>query len=201
MITIGLTGGIATGKNIIAGLFEKKGAQIIDADKIGHELLREPSVKNEIITLFGKGIITKSQCIDREKLAGIVFNSKEELKKLNTVLHPRIIKGISEEIRIFSAVESVEVIVVNAALLFEFGIEDLFSYIVLVYSDRQKQIERCIKRGLSAAEAQSRIAAQIPHDEIIARTDFEIENNGSLDELTEKIYPVWEKIIHNERNE
>ena len=179
---IGLTGSIATGKSQVSNYLRDKGIKVVDADLIARDLVNIPLVKDEIKKAFGENIYVNEN-LDRKKLAEIVFNNDKKRNILNDIMHPHIYKIILDEIR-----NSKEIVFVDIPLLFEnekvnekFGLS--FDEIWFVYVDREKQIERLMKRdGISRDYAEKKINAQISVEEKRKKSDVIIDNSGTLEE-------------------
>jgi dephospho-CoA kinase len=144
-VVIGLMGGMYSGKSTVASEFGRLGCAVIDGDEIAHELLGENSIKNEIVTEFGKGILGRQSEIDRQKLAVIVFGDGEKLQILCEILHPRVTertKGLIAEYR----GQGVPAVVLDMPLLVEAGLEKLCDMLVFVDCERPLRLERAVKR-------------------------------------------------------
>ncbi len=183
-LLIGLTGNIATGKSTIANIFKEHGIPVIEADQIGWKLLDRKDIKEHIETICGD--ILKKGRIDRKKLGKVVFSNKEKLHLLNAIIHPPLLK----ELKLTMANSKERFLVVNAALIFEWGIEGWFDKILLVTSPDEQQIMRLTSKQLTRKQAIQRMQAQMPDKDKIERCDFIIENNGSLEELRQKTNKV-----------
>jgi len=191
-LIIGLTGGIACGKTTVAGLFQNFGAHIIDADSVGHRLLREdPSVKKKLAATFGASILDSKKEIDRSKLGRIVFDSPDQLQALSKIVHPPIIERIKADIARKSSSAEKSIIVIDAALLIELNLTYMVDLVVLVYADENIQMQRLTQRGLSYEDAGRRIKSQMPSNEKTRFADFIIYNNGSLSNTTQQAKEVW----------
>jgi dephospho-CoA kinase len=199
MIYFGLTGGVASGKSTVASMLEGLGARIINADRIGHELLSSKrSPYQEIVQQFGCEILDLTGEIDRKRLAAVVFADPAKLRELNALLHPRIIARVEELAAQYHGESPASVIVVDAALVFEAGIGGRFTKVLVAWCRPEQQLERLIaKVGLSRQEAKQRIAAQMPVAEKRRRADFEINCSGSLEETraqVEALYPELQRL-------
>ena len=195
----GLTGGVASGKSTVARVLEGLGAKIIDADRLGHELLRRPHpAHQEVVRRFGREILDPTGEIDRKRLGAVVFADPTKLRELNAILHPLIIARVEELAARYHAENPGAVVVVDAALLFEAGIGGRFTKVLVVWCRPEQQVERLMaKTGLSRQEAEQRIAAQLPVDEKRWRADFEIDSSGSLERTraqVEALYPELQRL-------
>ncbi len=191
-LIIGLTGGIACGKTTVAKLFQDFGAEVIDADLVGHRLLREdPSVKEKLVATFGASILDSKNEINRSKLGRIVFNSPDQLQALSKIVHPPIVERIKADIARRSSSAQKSIIVIDAALLIELDLVYMVDFVVLVYADESIQMQRLTQRGLSSEDAQRRIKSQMPSHEKTRFADFTINNNGSLSNTAKQAKEVW----------
>lgn len=192
----GLTGGVASGKSTVARMFEELGAKIIDADRIGHELLRAPHpAYQEVVQRFGKEILDSSGAIHRKRLGAIVFADEAKLRDLNAVLHPRIIERVEELARGYHAQDPRRVILVDAALICEAGIGGRFRKLIVAWCRPEQQIERLMqKAGVSREEAERRIAAQIPSEEKRRRADYVIDCSGGLENTRLQVQTLYAEL-------
>ncbi len=196
MLTVGLTGGIASGKSVVSSFFKGLGACVIDADLIAREVTSPFSKAwKGIVNYFGKGILEKDLTINRQRLADIVFNDPEKLVQLNNLTHPEIFREAERRIRDIQRVDSQAVIIVEAALLVEGKSWKRFDKLIVVYAPKELQIKRLVeKRGVSLEEAKRRIEAQLPIEEKIEVADFVIPNEGSLAETQKEVEKVFRKL-------
>jgi dephospho-CoA kinase len=198
MKVIGLTGGIGSGKSAIAGFLKEMGAAVIDADKVGHEILNPGTAGcQKVSDEFGKSICTPEGGIDRKRLSWIVFNDPESLKKLNAITHPLILDEVKRRIKKHQA-EGYDVVIVEAALILESGWSPYMDEIWLALAPQDITLARLEKRGLSPTEARARISAQIPGESKIKQAAEVIENSGSLPDLRSKVAKLWNR-IHNDK--
>lgn len=191
-IILGITGSFGSGKTTVAGMFKSFGARIIDADRIARQLTR-PKLKiyKKIIDTFGRDILKKDKTVDRNKLAHIVFENKNLLKRLNRILHPEIISIIEERIRS----SRTKIIVLDAPLLIEAGMAGLVDKLVVVKITRKKQIKRIQgKASLSKKEILERIKSQIPLQVKVALADFVIDNSGTVNNTEIQVIKIWKKL-------
>ncbi len=195
----GLTGGIASGKSTVARFLQALGAQVIDADGVGHELLHPPNpVYNKVVSHFGREILNPSGEIDRGRLGSIVFGDPWKLSELNSIVHPGLIARVEERAAEFRARHAQAVIVVDAALIYESGIVDRFAKILVAWCRPEQQLERLTaKTGISREDALRRITSQISAEEKRRRADYVIDCSGSLAETraqAEALYPEMKRL-------
>jgi dephospho-CoA kinase len=196
MLTLGLTGGIATGKNSVAQILETRGAEIIDADKIARKLL-EPgqAAFDKVVSTFGRDILDFEGSIDRKRLADIVFKDKTKREDLNSILHPAIIDEEWNKVLAVKRRNPEAIAVINAPLLIESGNYKDVDKVILVVASEALVIKRLVERdGLSREGALSRIASQMPEDKKRNYADYIIENNGSLEELKKKVRQLFKAL-------
>ena len=197
MLVIGLTGGIGTGKSEVSRLLESLGATLINADQIGHEAyIPHSETWNLVVDAFGEGILQESGEIDRRKLGAIVFSDPEEMAKLNGIMHPRMARMVSDRIDHFRE-DGVEVVVVEAAVLFEAGWETLVDEVWSTDSPVEAVVERLqAARGIAPEEAQKRIASQMDREERLDRSDVVVNNSGNVDDLERTVRGLWESRVN-----
>ena len=197
---IGLTGAIATGKSTAGNIIRNHGYQVINSDKIGHDLM-EPGQKNynEIVESFGKDILNEDKTINRTKLGEIVFSNKDKLELLNKISH----KNIFNKINCIIHQSFDKIIFIELPILIELKKENklsiVFDEIWLVYVNPEIQIKRLIERNdLSEKQAKDRIGSQMSIDEKLGYADFIINNEGSLEDMEDQINKRL-KIYENNR--
>ncbi|MCK5450956.1 MAG: dephospho-CoA kinase [Candidatus Omnitrophica bacterium] len=189
-IVIGVTGGLASGKTVVANLFKELGAAKIDADEIAHDLLaNDENVRTGIVDLFGESILG-SKGVDRRKLASVVFFDKQKLRALCGVLHPKILKRIKSE------ADEVEesIVVVDAPLLFETHLEEYVDVSIIVNATREIQIERAMARGIPEKEASNIIENQMPFLEKERLADYVIDNKSDRVTIRKGVEEIWRKL-------
>ena len=193
---IGLTGGIASGKSTVARELAALGVTVIDADRLQREVVaRDGEGLAEIVRVFGSNVLTPDGDLDRERMAGLVFNDPEARKQLNAIVHPRI--GQLSVKRVQLAQQSrTPYIVYEAPLLVETGAHRGMNALIVVAAEPERQLQRVKSRdGMDEAAAAARIAAQLPLETKLAAADYVIHNNGTLNELIEQTKVVHTKIL------
>lgn len=195
---LGLTGGIASGKSTVSNIFEKLGIEVVDADRIAREVSESQEVVAKLVDLFGGEILAdpeerdKKKRIDRKKLREVVFSHRENVKKINEIIHPRVIEVFEGRRR---ANLPGEIIIFDIPLLFEAGLEYMCDRVVVVSADRRTQIERVAARdGGSLETAENIIDNQMTGEEREKRADYIIKNQGNLRELEDKVVEIYERI-------
>ena len=193
MITIGLTGGIASGKSLVAELFRRLGAAVIDSDSIAREVVESGTTGWEsVVAEFGQDILAPDGTIDRAKLGSIIFSDRERRDTLNAILHPRIINTIREQIAALGKQYPEAPVVADIPLLIECGLQHEFDAVIVVWSPPELQQKRLMERdGLSAVEAQQRIDAQMALNEKQAHATYVIKNDGSEMKAEEQVKTIF----------
>jgi dephospho-CoA kinase len=197
MLTIGLTGGIGSGKSTAAKILAEFGAPIIDADKVAHTTYAPGGAAYDaVITAFGTEIVAVDRTIDRKKLGAIVFGNPERLNKLTSIVWPATFKSIRAQLAGFRASGEKMPVVLEAAILIEANWQPLCDEIWLVRASRKAVVERIERqRGLKPAETEARIRAQLSDDERAKHASLVIDNDGSLDSLREVLKRVWSEAV------
>lgn len=193
---IGLTGGIASGKTLVAAEFERLGAIVIDADIIARDVLQPGEEPYKmVVEEFGEKIVAQNGEIDRTRLGEIVFNDCERLKRLNQLTHPEIIRRIEERIKEIVENKSNRIIVLNAPLLIEVGLHTKMDRVVVVYADTEKLIERIVSRDkIKREDALKRLSCQMPLKEKIEYADHVIYNNSTREETLDQVDTIFKDL-------
>lgn len=195
MLVIALTGGIASGKSTVTQFFRDKNIPVIDADILGHRTY-EPGTDTfkAVVAAFGDDLVAPDGTIDRRVLGSKVFGRTDELTRLTDIVWPGIRKLASEELSELEAAGN-KLAVLEAAVLFEAGWEDLGDEIWVVVVEPDLAVERLAARnGLDPEAARARINSQLSNAERIARSDVVIENNGTLEALEAAIQSAWDQL-------
>ena len=193
MKAIGLTGGIGSGKSTVSQFLAELGATIIDADKIGHEVLKpDTEAWREVVAAFGKQIVTTNGTINRDKLGTIVFDNSEARARLNQIMHPRIYNVVKTRLEDCRR-KGVAVVVLEAPLLLEAGWTSLVDEVWVTTAAEDTVLKRLRERtGLSESKSRARIRSQLPTEKRIKQADVVIDTDCNLDELKAKVKGLWQ---------
>jgi dephospho-CoA kinase len=194
VITLGLTGGVASGKSIAAKFFVELGAVVLDADRAGHEALREPQVREALVERWGPGILADSGEVDRPAVARRVFGDTpqagRERRFLEELLHP-LIRGRLEAERKRLAANGTKLFVFDAPLLLESGWDTTCDFVIFVDSPRRLREARAAARGWTEDQFVQREAAQWPVERKRQHADWVLSNAGTPEELREEVHGLW----------
>ena len=196
MLTIGLTGNIASGKSMVSRFLKELGAVIIDADIVAREIVEPGSpALAEIRQEFGQQVLKQDGTLNRKYLGSIVFADVQALKILNQITHPRIRELINSKIEKYLNNQSPEgILVIDAALLIEFGIHRMVDLVWVVQVNADLQLQRVMLRDkLTESEARHRIDSQMHQSEKMKHADKVIYNNGTVGELRTSVKKLWEE--------
>jgi len=191
-LLIGLTGNISTGKSTVARMLAELGAEVIDADRVAHEVMRAGTpVYARIVENFGSEILGPDGEIEREKLGAIVFDDHELMAQLEAIVHPATLGAIRRRV----AAASSNVVVIEAIKLIEVGMADACDSVWVTACPAEQRIQRIMAgRELSRAEAEQRVQAQSPQEEKIARADVVIDTSGTLAWTRAQMRAAWEQL-------
>jgi dephospho-CoA kinase len=196
MITIGITGQIGCGKSVVADQFARLGAVVVSGDRLGHDVVdKHPQLLKALAKKFGSQILTKSGQLDRSRLGVIAFSDDSLTKSLNQIVHPWLLKQMRTEIAQVRKSEKSKILVVDAALIYNWQLEQELDYIVVVESTYRNQSARLKTRGLTEGEIRSRIRRQIPKYVQRRSADFVLTNNGTRKELIARAASLYERIL------
>lgn len=187
-LRVGITGAIGTGKSEVCRFLRERGYPVIDADQVARHLTEtSEEIKRALHQRFGAGIFDKHGNLRRRELARLVFRDEKALRDLNAIVHPEMIAAIREEMdRLMK--ENPFAVFVEAAVIYEAGMEGLFDVVATVAADMPTAVQRVAKRnGFSEAEVWDRYHSQIPLEEKIRRADYVIWNKGSLRDLGREV--------------
>lgn len=202
MLNVGLTGGIACGKSTVAQMFVRRGGLLIDFDKLAHEVQQpgKPAWR-DVVEFFGTDILQTDERIDRVKLAAIVFNQPDKLRRLNTIVHPRIFEEWCRRLEEIKVQNPHAIIFADVPLLFEGGMQHLFDLTILVMVEPAQQIDRLIARNaICRADAELRLQSQMPIRDKINLADIVIDNQCAIRETESKVSAIWQELLLREKS-
>jgi dephospho-CoA kinase len=194
VVTIGITGGLGAGKSIACRRLEEQGAIVFDADKVAKDIIvSEPEVREKLINEFGMDII-RDDVINTARLAAIAFSNEENQTGLNNIIHPHVIEQF-EKLR-ESKKDWGGLLVMDAPLIFESGLDGHFDHTVLIYSKMKLRIGRAMRRGnLSREQILRRMELQMPEEDKRDLASIVIDNNGTVEQLLKEIDRLYQDIM------
>lgn len=195
IVVVGLTGQTGAGKSTVSEVFCRNGFSVINADIVAREVVEKGTpCLAEIADFFGNEVIDGTGSLDRKKLAGIVFTNKTKLEMLNSIIYPYITREILNKINIL-ATQGKKYVLLDAPTLFESRSDDFCEIIISVLADAEIRRNRIITRdSLTPEQAQNRMDSQLDEEFFIARSDYIIHNNGSLEAVSEMTKEIADKI-------
>jgi dephospho-CoA kinase len=190
MLLVGLTGGIGSGKSTVAGLLEQRGAVLVDADVFAREAVRAGTPAFDAVRRrFGDEIVGDDGELDRAALASIVFADRSALDDLEAIVHPEVRRMVADTLQ--AELDTDHVVVLVNPLLIEMGAHRDCDVVVVVSATRETQVRRSMARGMDEADVRSRIAQQLSLEERARLADVILDNEGSLEQLTEEVDVLW----------
>jgi len=188
-MTVGVTGGIGSGKSTVCREFAHLGRKVLSADAIAHDLTEgDPSVRRDIHKAFGAEVFAKDGSLRRKELAALVFRDARKRQRLNSIVHPRVFEVIEKSLLSLSTRSTRPYVVIEAALIFESGMDRWLDYVIVVNAREKTRISRVTHRDhCTNADVRHRIASQMPAGEKAARGDFVIQNDGDRKELRRRV--------------
>lgn len=202
MLKVGLTGGIATGKSLVGGMFSELGVHTIDADQIAHDLMRPGErVYDEVVRRFGQAVINPDKSVNRTHLAELAFDQKRpRIYELNSIVHPGVIEKYEQWMDEIGRREPDAIVMLEAALLLEAGLRRRFDRVIVVSCKPQQRIERWENRlqvdsDTARREVTRRMMAQAPDEAKIQAADYVIDNSGSVEETRKQVQKIYEGLV------
>jgi dephospho-CoA kinase len=194
MVTVALTGGIATGKSYVLERFRDLGAACLDADELAHGATAAGTEATQAIAArFGADMLDPDGAVDRRKLGPLVFADPAARRDLEAIVHPAVYRAIAAGLRAFELTGS-RIAIVDIPLLYETTGNRRFERVIATVCSPALQVARLIARGLSETDAHQRLAAQMPADEKAARADFVVRTDGSFQETDAQVRSIWSEL-------
>ena len=193
---IGLAGGIASGKSLVAEMLAELGGRVIDSDDLVHEELARAEVVSEFRGWWGDQILDADGVINRRVMADIIFSDASQRSRMEGFLYPRLERRRRELTRSFSANPDVRAIILNSPLLYEFGLDKQCNAVIFVQCDRAARLRRAgSERGWTPAEFDRREKLQNPLDTKRSAADYTVENNSGVDALRSQVKPLFDRLL------
>jgi dephospho-CoA kinase len=188
-LRVGVTGGIGSGKSVVCRLLASLGRTVLSADDIARQLTdTNDEIKSSIKQTFGDNVFLPNGLVDRQALAGIVFNNEHLRKKLDAIIHPNVFAAIDNAIYHLPSSKQKPYVVIEAALIYESGMNEKLDYVIVVHADEETRIQRVMSRDNIARDAViARIQSQIDVRKKIRLADFVVRNDGSEGELKDRV--------------
>lgn len=188
-LRVGVTGGIGSGKSAVCRAFEQLGRVVLSADEIARSLTdTHDGIRASIRERFGSDVFLPDGTVDRRALAAKVFGSPSKLKALNAIIHPHVFEAIEDRLRQLPASSKHPYVIIEAALIFETGMDRQLDYVIVVHAEEEDRIVRVMQRdGITREEVLARMKSQMNVQQALRRADFVISNNGSLAELADRV--------------
>jgi dephospho-CoA kinase len=198
VLRLGLTGGIASGKSVVAAMLREMGFEVLDADALAHRIIEpgEPAY-HEIAREFGPEFVASNGYINRAKLGAIVFADPAKLARLNAIIHPRVETAALRQLDEWAHSGKREAAFIEAALLVEAGYQKVLDGLVVTWCRPEQQLERLRSRGLTEEQARQRIAAQLPIEEKLRHATYKIDCSGTIDETRRQVQALAAKLRHS----
>jgi dephospho-CoA kinase len=202
LLKVGLTGGIATGKSLVGGMFAELGVHTIDADEIAHDLMRPgEKVYEAVVQRFGQEILNPDGTVNRARLAELAFDQKRpRIYELNSMVHPAVIERQQQWMEGIQRREPDAIVMLEAALLLEAGLRRRFDRVIVVSCKPQQRIERWEKRlnvdsETARREVTRRMMAQAPDEAKIQAADYVVDNSGTVEDTRKQVQKIHEALL------
>lgn len=196
MLLVGLTGGLASGKSFVGHALADLGCYLIQADELGHEvLLPGGEAYDAVVNEFGSEVLDDEGMIDRKRLAGLVFDNPDRLGKLNSLVHPPVVRREREMADDIARRDPGAIVVVEAAILVETGSYKRFDRLIVAICTPEQQVERAMRRSsYTRDEVMARLSRQLPLEEKTKVADYVVDTSGSKEQTLEQVRAVYESL-------
>ena len=198
--TLGVTGGIGSGKTAVCDIMNSLGAPVFSADLVARQIMTEnQSVRKEIIAAFGSKSYNEDNSLNRPYLAQQVFGDNEKVATINSIVHPRVHDAFNEQKR-KAEQEAIPILVYEAALIFETGGEKRLDAVVVVYTPLELRIQRVMQRdNVTREQVEARMHHQLSAEDLLKRADYVIENDGTLEVLTTRVTVLYKRLLNSNK--
>lgn len=196
MLRVGLTGSIAVGKSFVLEIFRELGCSVLDADKVAREVV-EPGTPglHRIVEEFGATVLTAEGSLDRKKLGSMIFSDEARRLRLNAIVHPLVFEAQDGWLRACEELDPDGIAIIDAALMIESGGYKRFDRLIVVWCEPELQLHRLMSRdGLGPADAEKRIASQMPQEEKKKYADHLIDTSGSFEDTRRQTEEVFRRL-------
>jgi dephospho-CoA kinase len=188
---VGVIGGIGAGKSTVARMLADLGADLVEADLLAHAALEDRAVQESLRRLFGSDVVTKDGKVDRKAIAARVFSSPQEMKELEAIIHPRVVREIDAKLRPDARRPHAEILVLDVPLLLSSPLRERCTEVIFVDATLEARRRRVAERGWEPGELERREELQMRLDEKKRQADRVIDNSGSLEETRRQVKDLW----------
>lgn len=195
MLTVALTGGIATGKSYVLRRLQALGVPCVDSDELAHGVMAPGTEATAAIAAHFGDVLAADGAVDRQKLGPVVFADPAARRALESIVHPAVYRAIAAAVRGFERIGAGPLAVVDIPLLYETGHAAEFAKVVATVCPQEMQLSRLAERGLSPDAAMQRLAAQLPADEKARRADYVIRTDGTFEETDAQVATVLRELL------
>jgi len=198
----GITGGIGSGKSTVCSFLKEKGVVILEADPLAKRLTESsPQVRQALVSNFGAEVYLPDGSVNKQRMRELVFGEPGARQKINNIIHPPVLEWIQNEAARLRSEENRNLVGVEAALIFESGMEAILDAVVLVAAPDARRVEWVRQRdALSVGQVNARMGAQIDVDEAVGRADYVVDNTGSLSELRTATDALYDWLLQRGRS-
>ena len=200
-LIVAITGGIGSGQSTVCGFFKEWHCKVINADIKAKEIIhRDKGLQNDLRLAFDRSIFRKDHTLDNKRLAQLAFKDEISTQKLNQLVHPRMVESLVEEMEQARFSGKYPIILIDAALIYEISIENMFDAIIVVDAPVRLREKRVMERdGMTRQEFRSRLDKQIPLEDKVSWADYVIKNDGSLDNLKQKTRTIYNLLMQEQK--
>lgn len=201
-LIVAVTGGIGSGQSTVCSFFKEWHCIVINADVKAKEVIqRDRKLQNELKLAFDRSIFRKDRSLDTKRLAELAFKDEISTQKLNQLVHPRMVESLVEEMEQARFSGKYAIIIIDAALIYEISIENMFDAVIVVDAPVKIREKRVMERDkMTHKEFRSRLDKQIPIEDKVSWADYVIKNDGTLDNLKQKTRTIFNLLMQDHKN-